>query len=60
MVLSTLNGSACLDERRIVSVVDLPPKDPRDDDHEDEEDEDEDEDEEEGEEPAIIREPDER
>jgi len=56
MILGTLNSSACLDETRIVTVVELPPKDPHDDDDnkEDEEDDDEIDDE-----PAVIREPDE-
>ena len=56
MILGTLNSSACLDETRIVTVVELPPKDPHDDgdNKEDEEDNDE-----EDEEPAVIREPDE-
>ena len=57
MILGTLNSSACLDETRIVTVAELPPKDPHDDDDNDEDEEDDDD--EEDEKPAVIREPDE-
>ena len=57
MILGTPNSSASLDETRIVTVVELPPKDPHDDDDNEEDEEDDDE---ENEEPAAVREPDER
>jgi hypothetical protein len=56
MILRIPNSSACLDETRIVTIVELPPKDPHDDDDDKEEDEEDDNDEDE--EPAVIREPD--
>ncbi len=56
MILGTQNSAAFLDETRIVTVVELPPKDPHDDDDKEEDEEDDDE---EDEEPAVIREPDE-
>jgi hypothetical protein len=44
-------------DRRLITIVGLPPKDPHKDEEENEEDEDEDD--EANEEPAVIREPDE-
>jgi hypothetical protein len=49
--------SLWLIDRRLITIVDLPPKDPHEDEKENEEDEDEDD--EANEEPAVIREPDE-
>jgi hypothetical protein len=57
MISRTLNASACSDETRIVTIVDLPPKEPREDEDENEEDEEDDDEEDDG--PAAIREPDE-
>ncbi len=56
MIFGTLNSAACLDETRIVTVVEPPPKDPHDDNDNEEDEEDDDE---EDEEPAVIREPEE-
>ncbi len=56
MILDTQNSVVCLDETRIVTGVELPPKDPHDDDDNEEDEEDDDE---EDEEPPVIREPDE-